>query len=126
STPLVRQFAVDRLPTSTPTETPAPVAWWDELPPARRPPLPLPSGLAFGDAPGTYVNEKGGSILVYVPEGRFVWGKERRGFGLPGFFIGRVEVTWAQRRASRAGVSVPPGSTELEPATNVTWSEAQA
>ncbi len=126
TSPLVRRFAVDRLPTSTPAEATPLASWWDELPPGRRPPLPLPVGLVFGQAPGTYVNERDGSVLVYVPEGPFVWGKERRHFELPGFFIGRLEVTRAQLRAAGVDVTASPGASELEPATNVTWSEARA
>ena len=43
----------------------------------RRPRLPLPPGLSFGAKPGEYVNARDGSVLVFVPPGRFSWARTR-------------------------------------------------
>jgi formylglycine-generating enzyme required for sulfatase activity len=67
----------------------------------------LPTGLAFGDAPGEYVNKTDGSILLYVPGGPSWQGDGERAVEtesdtprhcvtLSPFFIGKLEVTNAQ------------------------------
>jgi serine/threonine protein kinase len=76
-------------------------AWFLVLSPDRRPPLPLPEGVTFGQQPGEYVAEKDGSIFVFVPEGSFLMGSEH-GEGnerpvheveLSAYFIGKYELT---------------------------------
>lgn len=60
---------------------------------------PLPPGLRVGDAPGEYVNLRDGSVLVFVPGGRFtmgnpaVEGSRPHEETLAGSFIGKVPVT---------------------------------
>jgi len=106
-------------------------AWFERLSPADRPALPLPDGLAFGDAAGEYVWGRDGSVLVWVPAGRFVAGGEgiidlsAGGVGLKdddgiearnvevvlteGYFIGKHEVTLGQWRAYREANGLPVG-----------------
>jgi formylglycine-generating enzyme required for sulfatase activity len=65
---------------------------------AQKPELPLPSGLRFGAAPGEYVNERDGSVLVFVPGGPCDLGGTANGTSpvrkasVPAFFIGKYEV----------------------------------
>ncbi|HZV00771.1 MAG TPA: SUMF1/EgtB/PvdO family nonheme iron enzyme, partial [Planctomycetota bacterium] len=56
---------------TAPARPPAPAtpAWFAALP-ADAGPAEVPVGIAIGERPGEYVNEKDGSILVYVPGGR--------------------------------------------------------
>ncbi|MBX3468809.1 MAG: SUMF1/EgtB/PvdO family nonheme iron enzyme [Planctomycetes bacterium] len=81
--------------------------WLRALAPAARPPLPLPEGVRFADAPERYVNERDGSLLAWVPPGAYVVGTDDMHAGqsltpgrrdLAGFFIGIHEVTWGQWR----------------------------
>ena len=84
-------------------------AWWARLSPAERPPLPLPRGLSFGVGPGEYVHAGDGSVLVFVPGGRFTmggrpgegdpWEHPAREVELSPCFLGKHEVTVAQFRA---------------------------
>jgi serine/threonine-protein kinase len=76
--------------------------WWVVLPEHEKPALPLPRGVAFGGAPGEYVNQADGSVLVYVPLSRFRMGSEGREYEqlhdveLSPYFLGKREVTVAQ------------------------------
>ncbi|MBI3725714.1 SUMF1/EgtB/PvdO family nonheme iron enzyme [bacterium] len=83
--------------------------WFLSLPESERPPLPLPKGVRMGEKQGEYVNEKDGSVLVFVPAGAFSLGcsvvtgnisgrqndDERpvHRVELSGFFLGKYEVT---------------------------------
>jgi len=86
--------------------------WWSRLSERECPPLPLPEGLEFGDETGEYVNTPDGSRLVWIPPARealfggrggddgatnFYRDEFRR--SLPGFFLGKYEVTWRQMDA---------------------------
>jgi len=108
---------------ATPAEAPsrdlppgAPL-WLGELPPAARPPLPLPSGLAAdAERPGLYRWEQDGSTLV--------WSRSA------GIFFGRHEVTWAQLDAFReapAGRDLLPflRGEPRQPAHSLTRAEAE-
>jgi serine/threonine-protein kinase len=90
-------------PSPAPSEPSAPPAWWRAIAPEQRPRLPLPRGVAFGRAPGEYLNEKDGSVLLYVLGGKFTVGENaaqdetiKREVTLDTFFIGKYEVTNAQ------------------------------
>jgi serine/threonine-protein kinase len=76
--------------------------WWDSLSPGERPALPLRKGLTFGKGKGEYLNERDGSVLVYVPEGTFQMGADdtddsdegpRHSVTLSAYFLGKYEVT---------------------------------
>jgi formylglycine-generating enzyme required for sulfatase activity len=98
----------------------APPAWWAQVPPGRRPPLPLPEGLVFGEEKGDYLNVKDGSLLRWIPAERFVRGPaaskehwselsegQRRAYAVrdpnaeanqariaePGVFVGKLELS---------------------------------
>jgi formylglycine-generating enzyme required for sulfatase activity len=84
-----------------------PPEWWSSIDKEDRPPLPLPHGLVFGAGRGEYVNEKDGSVLVYVARGEFVMGDdhphEKRTNERPAhvvelsaYYIGKLEVTVGQ------------------------------
>lgn len=88
-------------------------SWWRRLPEARRPHLPLPTGLRFGEDPGIY-RYREGSTLVWIPPGTFTMGRTEEGFvhgGVEGdqhgernlevtfsrgYFMGKFEVSWGQ------------------------------
>jgi eukaryotic-like serine/threonine-protein kinase len=130
---------VTRPPPWTPTGRPVP---WS------RGPGRLPSGISRGEFEGEYVNERDGSILLYVPPGTFRMGSEAgAGEERPehevrftrGYFVGKYEVTWDQYRAfCDARGRKPPRSslrgidmiefepTHEHPVFNVTWDDAQA
>ncbi len=106
--------------------------WWASLDDHRRPALPLPSGLRFGEGTGEYVNERDGSLLVWVPPGHFTMGSPQPGEGPPhevrltrGLFMGKHEVTWGQYRrfCQETGRALPrPPSfavTDEHPVVNV-------
>jgi serine/threonine-protein kinase len=91
-------------PAAAPREAPRPSepAWFLALGKQNRPPLPLPHGIEFGEKPGEYVNEKDGSILLFVPAGAFVMGnpdadaqadQRAHKVELSAYFIGKLEVT---------------------------------
>jgi serine/threonine protein kinase/formylglycine-generating enzyme required for sulfatase activity len=61
-----------------------PPTWWNELLEAKRAHWPLPRGIVAGENRGEYVNEKDGSVLVWVP---------RAPGQTDGFFIGKYEVS---------------------------------
>jgi serine/threonine-protein kinase len=75
--------------------------WFEALPAAARPVLPLPRGLVLGDHPGEYRNEKDGSILVFVPGGGCELGMDessppeqpKHHVKVEAFFIGKYELT---------------------------------
>ncbi|MEZ6187364.1 MAG: bifunctional serine/threonine-protein kinase/formylglycine-generating enzyme family protein [Planctomycetota bacterium] len=83
--------------------------WWPGLSQRQRPRLPLPPGLSFGEVEGEYVNAVDGSRLVWIPPAEDVSLGGRSGDqgathffrdevrrSVPGFFLGKFEVTWAQ------------------------------
>jgi formylglycine-generating enzyme required for sulfatase activity len=80
-------------------------AWFRQIPASDRPAFPLPKGLSFGPAEGTYRNDADGSQLVFVPAGDFVMGddfddsQKRHRVTLSAYFIGRYEVTIEQYAA---------------------------
>jgi formylglycine-generating enzyme required for sulfatase activity len=93
-------------PKPAPREAPRsnePPTWFLALGKKSRPPLPLPSGLAFGEKPGEYVNTKDGSILLFVPAGSFFMGDPNPNatesqrpvhqVDLSAYFVGKLEVT---------------------------------
>ena len=113
--------------------------WFFRLPPAERPPLPLPPGLSFGEGAREYRNGWDGTVLVWVPPGTFTMGSDdlRRGNWNPahrvtftrGFWIGRDEVTWARylRYAAAAGARRPVPDFPVEedhPVHAVSWTDA--
>jgi len=73
SAPAPRFVPVGR--TAEPEEIPA---WYRDWPEAEGdfPSLPLPAGVGFGSARGEYVNRRDGSVLVWVPAGRFRMGSQ--------------------------------------------------
>jgi formylglycine-generating enzyme required for sulfatase activity len=96
--------------------------WVRAADPEHRPRLPLPAGIVWGDGVGELVNERDGSVLVWVPALRFSMGSppSEQGGGVDerprhrvritqGFFIGKYEVTWNQYRVFCAdtGVEAP-------------------
>jgi serine/threonine-protein kinase len=105
----------------------------------------LPPGFVAGPEPRTAINEKDGSVLVWLPPGSFRMGngvgdaRPRHDVRLTrGAWIGRTEVTWAQfRRFCEATGRAPPraelspdGFARFEPGPehpvfNVTWSDAK-
>ena len=96
--------------------------WFQELPAGRRPPA-LPEGLVCQPGRGEYLNERDGSLLVWVPPGRARLGSERsdhmplaghflaaKAVEVPrGFFLGKLEVTWSQwdRFCAATGKALP-------------------
>lgn len=136
-------------PTKAPTPSPTPLTmptWWDRLPPSRRPTLPLPQGISFGEAREEYTNLKDGSILVWVPPGTFLQGDpegQKQGLvnTIPthsvtlsrGFFLGKYEVTWRQylvfckeTRRDEPTRKLESPLTEEEPVVRVNWHDARA
>jgi serine/threonine-protein kinase len=124
---------------------PGPPSWYLAL--EQRPPLPLPSGLRFGDRPQEYVNSKDASVLVWVAPGSFRMGSESRARARPthtarvekGFFMGKFELTWERYAAFCEAVGRESPSRVIEedfngrfvatkdhPVFGVTWNDAQA
>jgi formylglycine-generating enzyme required for sulfatase activity len=118
-----------------------PPRWLLEVAPGQRPPIPLPLGMSFGAAPGEYVNDRDGSVLVWIAPAAFPMGSKRarRMVRLTrGYFLGKYEVSWAQFRrycaARKARVpnnrsAMPTGEVEAgenHPVFRVTWDEAVA
>jgi formylglycine-generating enzyme required for sulfatase activity len=99
-----------------------PPGWFRDLREDQRPHLPLTEGLSFGKAPGEYVNEGDGSVLVYVPPGEFTMGVAhddpanshgayedcgpQRHVRLSGYFIGKYELSNAQWAAHWKGATL--------------------
>ncbi|MGE0707600.1 MAG: protein kinase [Planctomycetota bacterium] len=102
-----------------------PPPWWTKVEAARRPTLPLPAGLRFGEGPGTYVNEKDGSVLVFVAGGDFAMGEDGRKTHVEPFFLGKLEVTRAQLAKVLGRPQPAPADAQL-PATLVSYAEAEA
>jgi serine/threonine-protein kinase len=136
-------------PTAQPT-SPTPTSWLDaaptwlrRLPENQRPPR-LPDGVTPGELPGEYLHAPDGSVLVWVPPGRFDMGRATEAFLTPddapvhpvtlrGYFIGKHEVTWRQVQAwllegitaADALVSTAAGAQPDLPAHSLSWHEAQ-
>jgi formylglycine-generating enzyme required for sulfatase activity/predicted Ser/Thr protein kinase len=121
-------------------------AWWEALDRTRRPPLPLPPGVRFGDRPEEYVNVQDGSVLVFCWPGELLRGDallesaentdeqpRRRVRFARGFFLGKYEVTWDQYRRrfpARPAAAHFQGSPYAvggdHPASNIEWDDAAA
>jgi formylglycine-generating enzyme required for sulfatase activity len=69
-------IAIAPSPSPTPTPSPTP-SWFLALPRDKRP-EPLPPGVRVRDQEGEYENERDGSVLLYVPPGRFLRGRPER------------------------------------------------
>jgi formylglycine-generating enzyme required for sulfatase activity len=132
-------------PPGPPARTPA---WYQALPAADRPALPLPGALVFGRDPGEYVNPEDGSVLVYVSGGTFAMGSEDgrenerpvHEVEVSPFFIGKVEATVDQFRAFVAATGHVTGNETYAkgfawnqgnpagdlPVVNVSWQDARA
>jgi formylglycine-generating enzyme required for sulfatase activity len=127
-----------------------PPAWYRTLPTRERPALPLPPGLAFGDARGEYLNLKDESTLVWISHGSFSMGSasgeaherpvSRVTFG-EGFFVSKYEVTWRQYETfcRGEGRAIPTRVIDFRsqggvrfvaeddhPVFNVSWEDARA
>ncbi|MCO5169969.1 MAG: bifunctional serine/threonine-protein kinase/formylglycine-generating enzyme family protein [Planctomycetes bacterium] len=98
--------------------------WLRALPPAARPPLPLPDGVRFAEAPERYVNERDGTHLVWVPPGAYLVGTDDMHAGqalapgrreLAGFFMGVHEVNWGQWRRFCAATGRAPHRARIGP-----------
>ena len=92
----------DRAP-QMPEEEPArPIpAWFEQLSPAERAPTPLPPGLHYGEQPGDYRNERDGTLLRWIPPGVLPArsGDRPQRVDFPqGFFLAKLETSWAQFR----------------------------
>lgn len=101
------------------------------------PPTQLRAGLRATNGGGEVINEKDGSVLVWVPPGTFRMGTT---FGQEcpvhevhfahGYFIGKLEVTWRQYRkfCQSASRGLPQSSRMMDdfPVTNVSWEDAVA
>lgn len=105
----------------------------------------MPAGLTRGEVEGDYVWEKDGSIMVYVPPGKFPMGSDAgdpderpvHEVHLDGYYIDKYEVSWGQW--TRAGFPVSEdahsrlpqprapdwGVVDEQPVLNVTWHEAR-
>jgi formylglycine-generating enzyme required for sulfatase activity len=89
---------------TTAARTDGPPDWFTALDRSARPPYPLPRGVRFGSASGEYVNEKDGSVLVFVAGGTSLMGREKGDASespvhevrLGGFFVGKLEVSVGQ------------------------------
>lgn len=115
---------------------------------AATPPDPLPTGIrrqrvqvAKGKFTDEFVNERDGSVLVWVPPAEFRMGSSSERYAQPvhevkltrGFFMGKREVTWQeyQRFADATGRPMPANSpthpaTDTHPVFNVSWQDAVA
>lgn len=73
---------------------------------------PMPEGIEKGTAKGEYVWQKDGSVMVYVPPGKFPMGSDTdykdekpvHEVHLDGYYIDKYEVTWRQWRLSGLGL----------------------
>lgn len=102
-------------------------------------PSALPRGVRHGARPSEYVNEKDGTVLVWIPPGTFRMGSESGSADeqpvhevrfAQGFFMAKYETTWGQFRAfcRATGRSEPhrqSGADDSHPA-NVDWNDAVA
>lgn len=106
----------------------------------------MPSGLERGEIEGEYLWTKDHSVMVFVPEGPFLWGSDSgdrdeqpvREVLLSGFYIDKYEVTWQQWRLS--GLPLPKdidggpikdnkpfwGRGDDLPVTYIDWNDANA
>jgi iron(II)-dependent oxidoreductase len=102
--------------------------------------------VGFGEAEGTYVNGKDGSVLVFVPAGTFRMGSGANARCRPehpvlisrGYFLGKYEVSRAQflRFCEATGARRPPAVLDYhgerfdlgprDPVIDVSWREAMA
>jgi formylglycine-generating enzyme required for sulfatase activity len=85
-------------------------AWFRALDAKARPSLPLRPGLRIGDREREYVSEKDGTVLVFVPQGKFLMGVGKGDRGdwddakpehevlLSAYFLGKYEVSTLQWR----------------------------
>ncbi len=76
-------------------------------------------------------NPKDGSVLIYVPPGEFKTGDDNEARTLPGFWIGKHEITWRQYLAfctatGRGMPERPAGTGDDHPVVNVDHRDATA
>jgi serine/threonine-protein kinase len=128
----------------SPEESPALPLWYRALPPGARPPVPLPDGVVFGAAPGEYVNEEDGSVLVFVPARTYERTNPRtkvtRSIELSAYFLGKYEVTnqlferfvkatgyvtSAEKPGNAGGAAPVAGGTQLIAHRELTWRAPQ-
>lgn len=119
--------------------------WLLALPPAERPPWPLPPALEVTGTPGEVLCRRDGSRLVWIPPARFTLGSQARpdegpprGRELPGFFLARHELTWGRWERFCAASGRAPPSRRIEgygatfqagdehPVFHVSWEDARA
>ncbi len=106
----------------------------------------MPEGLARGEQEGEYVWHKDGSVMVYVPPGKFPMGstegdpdeKPVHEVDVSGFYIDKYEVSWGQWKLSGLPFSDNPqsrlnrprgpdwGILDDHPVSSVSWRDAQA
>lgn len=101
-------------------------------------PASLPPGVRLGEHAGEYVNEKDGTVLVWIPPGAFRMGSDsgdsdekpvRQVRFAQGFFLGKHETTWGQylafcKATGRAEPLRPSLQTDdRHPVVNVSWED---
>jgi serine/threonine-protein kinase len=112
-------------------------AWFSTSGP--RPPLPLPKEIVALAAEGEYQNRSDGSVMVWVPPGRFTMGDTRVPTEAPvrqvrltrGFFVGKYEVSRGQylgfcQATGRTAPEVTMHGADDLSMTGLTWFDAQA
>lgn len=105
--------------------------WFRALSAAQRPPA-VPDVLRVSEAPGEYVNRRDGSVMRWVPPGRFTWPDELGGRPARltrGVFLGRDEVTFEQFVAFGSAYlrvpTPPPIDDYAGPHGLIPWNHAQ-
>jgi formylglycine-generating enzyme required for sulfatase activity len=133
-------------PVSTATTHVDPVVkrpkWFEALAPDLRPDDGIMEHLKASDTPGEYVNEKDGSVLIFVPAGRFLQGDDasdnaserpQHWVELSAYLIGKYETSVAQWKLYASGHStvaeagkghvarLNEGSLDIIPDEKATW-----
>ncbi len=120
-----------------------PPAWYTERSPKTRAPLPLPTGVVFGQQAGEYLLRREGTTLVWIhPErhaeltalgvtGTFYLNGRHVTRISQGYFLGKYEVTWGQFeefcRQENVALARPAFSVNEDHAVHgVTWNDAVA
>jgi len=105
----------------------------------------LPEGLERAEREGEYLWPKDGSIMVWVPPGRFTMGSDggpaderpAHEVVLSGFYVDKYEVSWEQWKRSGLAYSEEPhsrvrrprapdwGIVDAHPVVNVNWFDAR-
>jgi serine/threonine protein kinase len=113
--------------------TASPPSWYTALPQERRPSLPLPLGVEFGNS-RTYVLVEAGVELRYIPPGTFTCSTGARIAIERGFFLGTHETSREEflRFCDETGHSIPPSEIRpgtlgsIYPVSNVSYNDAKA